>query len=191
MNNREKRRSLIITVIIVVIALSGLIFMNTERGGADGLNSSMMANPTSENSNLSNPSEPVFAGSVMPSLFKMISALIVVIACIYVGSYLLKRMMGRKYSDGNRQSILEVLETTCVAPKKTVSLIRVKDKSVLVGVTDNQISVLTELDIHQTASILEARSEETETNTFGELLSTASEKIRKIGLTRKRTALET
>ncbi|MEA3297449.1 MAG: flagellar biosynthetic protein FliO [candidate division Zixibacteria bacterium] len=189
-NSSQKRRSLIVTALILAVALGGLLFVNTEKGGADGFNPKAMTHPVAESDNSSSLTEPVFADSVLPSLFKMISALIVVVACIYIGLYLLKRMMGRQHTGEGRHGVLEVMETTCVAPKKTVSLIRVKDKSVLVGVTDNQITVLTELDVHQTASILESRSERMEKDTFGELLRAASNKIKKIGLTRKRAALE-
>jgi flagellar biogenesis protein FliO len=86
---------------------------------------------------------------------------------------------------------MEVLATTCVAPKKTVSLIRVADKAVLVGMTDSQMSLLTELDRDQTAEIMAAQSEEKETDRFAQLLRSVSHRIRKVSVKKSRTALET
>ena len=130
--------------------------------------------------------------SVLPALIKMASALVVVIICIYGGIYLLKRFTsGKTRRRGGR--LLEVIETTYVAPKKTVSLVRVADKAVLVGVTESQISMLTELDADQTAAIATEPPEEAEATEvpFGKLLGTAADQLKRFGWGKKDTALET
>lgn len=129
-------------------------------------------------------------GTAMPSMIRMICALVVVICCIYGGIFLLKRSMGKKYAGGGN-SILEVLETTSVAPKKTISLVKVMDKSVLVGVTENGISMLTELDSEQTEKVLAFQESPEEDIDFKKSFRTAWDKVLKVSSTKKETALNT
>ena len=114
----------------------------------------------------------------MPSMFKVGGALAVVILSIYLGVFLLKRMMGKKYSGNKKHNILEVLETTYIGPKKTISLVRVAGKSVLVASTENQISMLTEMDSEETEEILRGIDVEIEPDVFQNMLHSASDKMK-------------
>lgn len=124
------------------------------------------------------------------AVIKMVSALVVVVICIYGGIYLLKRMMYGNNRQRSRAALLEVIETTHVGPKKTLSLVRVADRSVLVGVTENQISVLTELDADETAVILAREPEVEENSGFGHVFGVAAEKLRRLSLSKNPTAQE-
>ncbi|MEA2031773.1 MAG: flagellar biosynthetic protein FliO [candidate division Zixibacteria bacterium] len=164
-NNKPKRRSIITVVVIIAVAIVGLLAINTDPVTADrGVNQ-----VDTEDSGMK---YETFASSALPALLRMVSALVVVIACIYGAILLLKRLMGRNYRGSGQLRALEVLETTSIAPKKTVSLIRVADKSVLVGVTENGMSVLTELSSDQTAKVMipeerELQTEEDFASSFG------------------------
>lgn len=190
-SKQRRRRSLAVVAIIAVIALGGLLAVNSDRAVADGRNNSECLAPAVENAGGAQQSTTPFYTSALPSLARMTGALLVVIVCIYVGLYLLKRMTMKRYSANGRQHLLEVLATACVAPKKTVSLIRVADKAVLVGMTDGQMSFLTELDRDQTAEIVAAQSEEKETDRFAQLLKSVSHRVRQVSVKKNRTALET
>jgi len=111
----------------------------------------------------------------------MIGALLIVITCIYLGLYLLKRTTMKRKS-GKSGHLLEVLETSYVAPKKTVALIRVADKAVLVGMTDNGMSALTELDATQTAEITASQTEVEEPDRFAQLLKSVSQRVRQVSM---------
>ena len=115
------------------------------------------------------------------SIIKMITALGVVIVCIYVGIWLLKKLTNRRHSSGRKAFMLEVLETAYIDPKKSLSLVRVADRSVLIGVTDNQISVLTELDTELTKAAMEAASKGTQGESFSTMLKSATQKIAGFG----------
>ncbi len=112
------------------------------------------------------------------SLIKMLVALAVVIVCIYVGIFLLKKLMARSHIGHGGNSLLEVIETAYIDPKKSLSLVRVADKSVLIGVTDNQISVLTELDPQHTMSAVQQSSQQKSEDGFMSMLRSASDKLR-------------
>ncbi|MFQ6008940.1 MAG: FliO/MopB family protein [Candidatus Zixiibacteriota bacterium] len=190
-NSRQIRRVLFGTAVIIAVAVIGLFAINTKRAEADkhiqnqAQIDSLGARPDTALSN-----QP-FLTSAFPSLLKMIGALLFVLVCIYVVLYLLKQTLGKRYSGGGRSDLLEILATLCVAPKKTVSFIRVADRSVLVGITDHQISVLAEFDVTQTAQIIASLPNQGGQDRFTELLKTASQKIKGMGVKRTQTALDT
>jgi flagellar biosynthetic protein FliO len=128
---------------------------------------------------------------VYPAVGKMLSALGVVILVAYGALYVLRRMMGKRHG-GNGVGSLEILQTTHVGPHKTISLVRVGQRSVLVGVTDQQISTLTELDEQETEEIVGAEVvAETKKDGFATLLSAAADKIKAVGSKRRPAVIET
>lgn len=186
MTNSKTNKRLYITVAIIVgVAVVGLFFINTGRATAN------IAKPVAAMADAAGTSETGLGQTVVPSLLKMASALIVVVFCIYGSVFLLKKGFGRKLSHNRRNSALELLETTYVGPKKSISLVRVGDKSVLVGVTDHQISVLTELDAEATKAVLACDVEEAQPAKFKDLLTTASQKIREFTGKGNKAAIET
>lgn len=92
--------------------------------------------------------------SLVGPLVKLLLALVVVVAGIYGFLIVLRKLMGSKFSANSSNLLLETLETTYVAPKKSVSLIRYGDKAVLVGVAENSISVLAELSREETEKVI-------------------------------------
>lgn len=188
MNSKRQRRHIIGVGVILAAAFAGLLMINSGPVSADRVTSIGPAHPTAQATPVTAAQEE-FAGEAMPSLLRMVSALAIVIACIYGGLWLLKRTMGRGRTAGGGRT-LEVIETVAVAPKKTVSLIRVADKSVLVGVTDSTLSVLTELSPEETVKVLERRQDAEAGDSFQKAFQTATGKLREFGLKRKETALE-
>ena len=172
------------------MAVVGLLIINPDSGQSERLASSGNLDQTSVKGEQNDQAKLTYTNTVLPSLLKMGAALVLVIACIYAGLYALKRLMNGRRSGDPRSGALEVLETTFVAPKKTVSLVRVADKSVLIGVSDSRISVLTELDATQTAEIIAAQTIRKESDSFKKLLTAASDRVKRIGLGRTRAALE-
>lgn len=178
------------TAAILAVALIGLFAVNVNRVAADR---TTIGTPSTDEQIRAADAEAAISGSnsaAVGAIVKMLSALVVVIACIYGGIYLLRRMMGRRHSGRGGQGLLQVLETAHLGPRKSVSLVRVADKSVLVGVTEGQISVLTELDEKKTAEIV-AADEAAETKpAFAGLLETATARLKNMSVRRKDVALD-
>ncbi|MBU8934919.1 MAG: flagellar biosynthetic protein FliO [candidate division Zixibacteria bacterium] len=149
-NSKPNKRSIIAIIVILVVAIGVLLTVNTDPVTAD-----QNAATGNDQANTTETMTSTLTNSALPSLLRMVSALVIVIACIYGGIFLLRRLMGQRHGRQGQSNILEVLETTSVAPKKTVSLIRVAGKSVLVGITETGMSVLTELSPEETAAILD------------------------------------
>lgn len=189
MKNSMSKRGWITVALILATAFAGLVMINVGPVTAD--------NNEVKSEAVSKVDVPItgltgsLSTTVLPSMGKMISALVIVLACIYLGLALLKRLMGKGRTKSQGGDLLEVLETTYVAPKKIVSLIRVADKSVLIGVTDNQITVLTELDAVQTAEIL-VRPDNTAvvSDRFGSMFQTALGKFKELRSGTASTAIE-
>lgn len=182
-----KRRQIITVLIILAVALLGFVLVTLKQSGEHhSLYASPMASSASADTLGAAPqmgSEGAVGTSVAAvSILKMILALAIVIVAIYGGIYLLKKLTGRKHSSRSGTSLLEVLETAYIDPKKSLSLVRVANKSVLIGVTDNQISVLTELDPQLTTTALASAAQKAQTESFGQLLKSASSKLNLFGV---------
>lgn len=180
--NNFPKKSQFIVMIIIVFALIGLLAINSGQVAADNeltTPANYVELPKLE------AEQSTYGGyaSSMPSLFKVGGALAVVVLAIYLALFILKRMMGKKYSGNKKNNIMEVLETTYIGPKKSISLIRVAGKSVLVASTETQISMLTEMDSEETKEILRGIDVEIEPDVFQNMLSSASEKIKAIAKT--------
>lgn len=180
------------TAAIVIAALLGVLMLNSGHVSAEKAATTVLTEASAETGAASvfgdqTVYEPL---SALPSLAKLLGALFVVVVCIYVGVFLLKKVMGKKYTGGRQSDVLEVLESSFIAPKKSVTLLRVGDKSVLVGVSENQMTVLTELDADETATILaRSETEQPETASFKNVLSTATEKIKEMRFIKQKKAV--
>lgn len=186
MNRKIRKRSQLIVMLIVVIALIGVLVINSDNASADQTAADALANKNTADTEQVYDS---FTTSALPSLFKVGSALVIVIVAIYVGLFLLKRMMGKKYSGNRQNNIMEVLETTYIGPKKTISLIKVANKAVLVASTETQISMLTEMDSVETKEILGQIAVEEKEDQFKNIFKAATEKIKELSVKRETKSL--
>ncbi len=184
-NNKNNRRSWWLAGIVISVALFGLLFIGTT---STEVEATTFGSPD-KFTTVESATGAALIDSAMPSMFRMVSALVIVIACIYVALYLLKRLQRNRFSGRKGSAILEVLETTCVAPKKTISLVRVGEKSVLVGITEGQMNVLTELDADQTTAVMAGPEITEETQPFSGSLTQAFKRLQSSAVKNK-TALE-
>ncbi len=155
-HNLLSKRSIITVVLIIAVALTGLLLLNSNDALAE--NNKVLFESTSSTFNKSEISKESTA--TFSPIVKMVSALFIVIVCIYMSIFLLKKGMGKKFSSNSELNSLELLETTYLGPKKSVSLVRVAGKSVLLGITETQISILTELGEEETAALLSKTQQE-------------------------------
>jgi flagellar protein FliO/FliZ len=98
-----------------------------------------MIQPTPDLVNASTPLETAVLG--MDVLFK----LGVVIGLIYISLYLLRRWRGAL--PGARTRRLSILETTPLTPRQALHLVQVGGRVLLIGATDQNLTMLTEIDL--------------------------------------------
>ncbi|MEZ5359883.1 MAG: flagellar biosynthetic protein FliO [Candidatus Zixiibacteriota bacterium] len=87
---------------------------------------------------------PSVSEEILPSLSRIGFSLLIIIAIIYGTVFLLKRLSGQRMGGGARGKTVTVIEQTYIAPKKSVCLLKMADRAVLVGITDTNINLLTE-----------------------------------------------
>lgn len=172
-----KRRSTYwISAVIVGISIAGLCLINVGRTDAVNQTAASALGQTSSEAEIGTLGG--FDDSALPAIGKMVAALVVVIFAIYAGVWLLRRFTGGRRGRSD-QRLLEVLETAYLGSKKSVALLRVADKSVLVGVTETQMSVLTELDADQTAVALAGPDKTATGDDFDRLYDSAAKQLQR------------
>lgn len=189
-NSSPNRRMILTVGIILAVACVGLFMINVDPASADRTSLADLTGGQNGATDVTG-TVPASDSSMLSAVVKMISALVVVILAVYAGLYLLRKLMGKRYGQGGRGDVLDVLQTTYIGPHKTISLVRVANRSVLVGVTDSQISTLTELDEAETAEIMADAKTSEPVDRFAGMLKTAGDKLRRVGLKKNETALET
>jgi len=82
--------------------------------------------------------------SFISLLARLVFALVLIVGLIYASTYVLKRF---SYTSKKRLggSDIEVLQTGYIAPKKAIYMVKVQSKILVLGVTDSNINLLTEL----------------------------------------------
>lgn len=82
---------------------------------------------------------------------RMVLSLGVVLMLIWGAVYVLQRISGKNGQlGGGNASHIRVLDRAYLAPKKAVYVLQIGSRTFAVGVTDTQISPLTELDSEET-----------------------------------------
>ena len=110
------------------------------------------------------PAMDDWSSGIAPSLGKVALALVLVIGAIYLTLYLLKRGMGRRISRGTRGDLIQVIETTYLAPKRSLSVVRVGDKGALIAMSETSINLLMEIDnLEEKLKVRTSKSREEET----------------------------
>jgi flagellar protein FliO/FliZ len=186
--NKQTRRTVILTAVILGFAVLGLIATNSLQRSRDKTAAESLGQVMQD----ATPNQATFgdSGSPLWAIVKLLSALAIVIAALYGGLYLLKRMMTTRRMTSTRQAALEVIESAYVGPKKTVSLVRVGNKAVLVGVTDQQISLLTELSPTEIADLLAQTPQTKSAETFAHMFKRTTDKFREMQTRKTQTIVE-
>ncbi|MCA1743195.1 MAG: flagellar biosynthetic protein FliO [Desulfonatronovibrio sp.] len=96
---------------------------------------------------------------------KMASSLLILLGLIFLGFYLLKRF-GHKAGLGmSAQGKLKIMGALSIGPKKSVIVVRFLNKDLVLGVTDSQVTLLTENQVddksndHKFSQVLSQKSD--------------------------------
>ena len=89
---------------------------------------------------------PSLTESVLPSLGRIAVSLVVIIIFIYAVVFLLRKLSGNRLGGTRKGKTIQVIEQAYLAPKKSVCLLKMADRAVLIGITDSTINMLTECE---------------------------------------------
>lgn len=85
---------------------------------------------------------------------KVFLVLGLVIALLYGGMFGLKRLSGRTGTGGVTQGSIKVLCRQQIAPRKAIYVVKVANKAMVLGVTDSQISHLSDLSEGEISTLI-------------------------------------
>jgi len=89
---------------------------------------------------------------LLAAIFKVLGALALVVLLMVVVVFVLKKA-GFPQAGSRRSSLIRVLESKMVAPKKYIAIVEVAGTTLAVGIADQSINLLTTLDLgEQTAA---------------------------------------
>ena len=114
--------------------------------------------------------------NLFPSFLKIISALAVTLGIMVISMYLLKKAMKRtgRINDG----LMKILSTQYVGPKSSIMLIDVLGDILVIGISNNQISLLTKIVGHSSLEQLKSiQRQEAKSPLFSDYLTLCKTKL--------------
>jgi flagellar biosynthetic protein FliO len=157
---------------ILAVCAMGLVMITTNSPSADA--SITAGTIESFDQTAQSPAQETFAAEAGSSIMRMIVALAIVLACIYGCVFLLKRFGPNKTGRSGEKRMLEMIDSISVGPKKMIAVVRVGERAVVVGITDTQMTSLSELDKDELPDGCFEKTTERKTapQTFANLFST-------------------
>jgi flagellar protein FliO/FliZ len=180
----KSKKILLLFLIIIVVSTVFIIARFGAATAGSSFNNQLVpsAQDRTANETEAKPTMTPDNDSMIMPMLKLFGALLLVVAGIYGFIYVLKRMMGGKFSANRKDNLIEVIETSFIAQKKSISLVRFTDRAVLVGVTDNGINVLAELNPEETAKVISDQSLERPVSGFRNVLKDARNGLMSLNL---------
>ncbi len=89
---------------------------------------------------------PGFSEMVLPSMTRIGFSLLLIVGFIYVVVFLMRKFTGSKLGTAGKGKAIQVIEQTYLAPKKSICLIKLGERAVLVGITEANVNMLTEFN---------------------------------------------
>lgn len=80
--------------------------------------------------------------SILPSFFKMLFALAIVLGLMVGAAYFIKRIFPRNGGAFNDHSMIKVIASRYLGPRNSIVLVEVLGKVIIIGVSPSQISPL-------------------------------------------------
>jgi flagellar biosynthetic protein FliO len=182
-----RSKKILLLLLIIIIVSTGFIIARFGAATAGNGSNDQITQAFKSQSDGESDEKPIMtpdSGSMVIPFLKLIGALLLVVAGIYGFIYVLRRMMGGKFSANRKDSLIEILESSYIAQKKSISLVRFADRAVLVGVSDAGINVLAELNPDETSKILNGQSLERPVAGFRNALKDARKSLTSLNLKR-------
>lgn len=125
------------------------------------------------------PITPDSTASLAKAIVKVAGALTLVVGLMMLTMKIIRKLgMGR--SNLATGSLISILDTKMIAPKKYVAVLRIADELVAVGITDQQISLLSHIENSDNAISLSEQDKASSGFSFPDFLDRAKDSIKSI-----------
>ena len=81
--------------------------------------------------------------TLLPSFLKMIFALSIVLGIMIAAAYFFRKFLGRSVATSDESAMINVVATRYLGPKSSIMLVDVLGELIVLGISNNQMSVLT------------------------------------------------
>ena len=150
------------TLVVLVSVLGGIILLSAYPwAGAGSADAAAESEETGEPGAMAAPSMTAMS-------MKVIGSVALVIGLLYGAVYVMKRFGPGFGARGVRENAIAVVHKRHIAPKKAIYILKIGQRSMVVGVTDSQISHLADLTDEDVDSI--KAEEKPKTSTFKQYL---------------------
>lgn len=107
-----------------------------------------------------NPSDQLTGGGfdILPAFLTMVAVLAVVVALILLVAWLLKRVSGKTFSTSGG-GLFELVGTMPLGEKRMLALVKAAGKYLLLGMTNEQITLLKELEAKEVEQLSKQRQQ--------------------------------
>ncbi|MGD9141179.1 MAG: flagellar biosynthetic protein FliO [bacterium] len=133
------------TMAILACLLGGIILLSLFQGpkaGSDG-------SPVDE----AGPGSPMMGQDMRTMSMKIIGSVVLVVGLLYAVMYAMKRFGPGLRLGGIKENAISVMHKRHIAPKKAIYILKIGQRSMVVGVTDSQINHLADLTEEDLESI--------------------------------------
>jgi len=121
-----------------------------------------------------------------PSLLKIVFALAIVLGLMVAAMYVAKKYMNRTASGNGDGSLIQIIASRYIGPKSSILLLDVAGKGIVVGLSNGQLTLLTQIDDETVLERMKtAREREIANPVLADFLKRYSAKIKTLSGERK------
>ncbi len=115
---------------------------------------------------------------LLSTALKMITALVIVLGGLFIVFYFLRRILKREVR-GSSEKLIRVLSSSYIGVKKNISLIEVPGSILVLGVTSDNIRLLTKIEDEEILNRFKRPEEEKKSTSFSDQLNKISSRFKK------------
>jgi flagellar protein FliO/FliZ len=118
-----------------------------------------------------------YSPDLISTALKMLGSLAIVLGGMFVTFYFLKRLLNKKVA-GSGDKLIRVLENTYIGVKKNISLVEVPGALLVIGITNDNISLLSKIEDEDILNGLRIPKGDRGQTSFSDHLHKLSEKLK-------------
>jgi flagellar protein FliO/FliZ len=107
---------------------------------------------------------------LISTMLKMITALVIVLGGLFIVFYFLRRILKREVG-GSSEKLIRVLASSYIGVKKNISLIEVPGSILVLGVTSDNICLLTKIEDEEILNRFKRPEEKKRSTSFSDQLN--------------------
>ena len=116
-----------------------------------------------------------------PAFLKILFALAVVMGLMVAALYVMRRFMNHQSSGDREGSLIQVVSSRYIGPKSSILLIDVLGKGIVLGLSNGQMTLLTEIDDSQALDKMKTiRQNETPNPVLADFLKRYTDKFKTV-----------